>query len=80
MKMVYDILYKNGHVDVIEQEITDENVELISKIHDLIQTSMQHNKGGYISLGDGVKEGHTIRLSDISRVKANYIEENVDRG
>lgn len=78
--MIYDILYKNGHVDIIEQEITEENVELITQISNLIQDSMKHDRAGYVSLGDGVKEGYTIRLSDVSRVKFNYIEENVDRG
>lgn len=75
MKMIYDILYKNGHVDVIEQKITEENAEAIAKIGELIQTSMQENAEGHLSLGDGKTEGYTVRLSEIARVKVNYISQ-----
>ncbi|MFT4415296.1 hypothetical protein ACLM5H_15655 [Fredinandcohnia humi] len=74
MIMKYEFLYKNGHEDVINLEVTEDNVEKIESINKIIQLSMEGDVEGYITLGNGETEGHTIRVSDISRVKVTCSE------
>lgn len=75
MKVTFEILYKSGHIDVIEQEITDENIKGLEEVEKSIDVSMKGEGDGFITLGDGETEGYKIRLSDISRVKATHFEE-----
>ena len=64
----YEILYKNGHEDEITVDLTEENKDEISQVNEIIQNTFKSDRSGYITLGDGVIKGCTIRLSDVSRV------------
>jgi hydrogenase maturation factor HypE len=77
LKMVYEILYKNSHIDVIEQEINEENIDSVEAVNKIIQNSMKGECEAYITLGNGETVGNIIRVSDISRVKITYIEKEL---
>jgi hypothetical protein len=72
MKMKYKVLYKNGHEDEIIQEATEKEVE---NTNEIIITSFFHDRDGYLSIGDGIKKGSFIRLSDVSRVSVEALME-----
>jgi transcriptional regulator with XRE-family HTH domain len=66
--LTYEILYKNGQVDVVKQEVTKENHKNLEKKNELIKTVMNDDSTGYITLIER-ESLYTIRLSDVSRVK-----------
>ncbi|WP_193062942.1 hypothetical protein [Oceanobacillus oncorhynchi] len=74
MKVTYSILYKNGHEDVIEVPITEENKASIDDLYDVIKYSFNNNAPGYVSVGDG-NEINIVNLSEVSRVTYRIIEE-----
>jgi len=71
MKVKYEILYKSGHVDVIEQEATK---DAFSSINQLITKGFLDDESGVLNFGNRVSEGNFVRLSAVDRVKVNIIE------
>jgi len=68
MKMIYNILYKNGHEDVIEQEITEDNASSLKYVNDVILESMNEDASGVITIGGSKSNVSFIRLSEVIRV------------
>lgn len=74
MKIKFSILYKNGCVDEIIQEITEKNSDKVNNLIKDIKTNFRDDINGFVSFGDGSTSGYFIRLADISRVKTEIIE------
>jgi hypothetical protein len=74
MKIIFEVLYKNGHVDVSEIELTEENAKDIKKVNEIIETGFNENVSGYLTLPINEKQVLKIRLDDVSRVKLTYVE------
>lgn len=76
MNVLYHVLYRNGHEDVIPQRfVSDEAQEIGVQINELIQESFREGYDGNLSLGDGETEGSFIRLCDVIRVRVEIVEE-----
>ncbi|MFD1416820.1 hypothetical protein [Oceanobacillus jeddahense] len=74
MKITYSILYKNGHEDIVVQPINDDNFKMIQRINGTIQTSLQNNLDGRVTIGDESTDVTTIRLSEVARVHYQFSE------
>jgi len=74
MKVKYEILYKSGHVDVIEQEVSEEEVR---GINETIVEGFQEEADGILTFGDGERKGYFVRLSAVERVSIEIIEEGM---
>jgi hypothetical protein len=72
VKAKYKILYKNGVQDEMVQEATE--VEL-SEINKTVLEAFSGDREGFLTFGDGMKEGRFIRLSDVSRVSIEVIND-----
>lgn len=70
MIMNFDILYKNGHSEVIVQEAEE---EVLTQILSLIDNSFFHDTSGIVRFSDG-KETYVVRINDVCRVKYEVIE------
>ncbi|CEI81283.1 hypothetical protein BN997_01101 [Oceanobacillus oncorhynchi] len=75
MKITYSILYKNGHEDIVVQPLNDDNFKRIQKINGVIQTSIENNLDGRVTIGDESTDVKTIRLSEVARVHYQFSEE-----
>lgn len=76
MKMIYKILYKNGHEEELTQEITEENKQMVEKISENLHDSMKDDASGVMTLGDGETSGTFLRLSEVVRVSVKIKEDN----
>ena len=74
MKITYSILYKNGREDIVVQPINDDNFKMIQRINGTIQTSLQNNLDGRVTIGDESTDVTTIRLSEVARVHYQFSE------
>ncbi|CEG28097.1 hypothetical protein [Bacillus sp. B-jedd] len=75
MKVIYEVLYKNGHLDLIEVPVEEKEMKAVMAINQRIEESMQKDEGGNLTVGDGEKVASFIRLSDVSRVKFSFLKE-----
>ena len=75
MKLIYEILYKNGKEDKITQEITEETNPHLHEINNTFEEAMREDLPAVVTFGDGASGGHYIRVSDISRVKLSVQED-----
>lgn len=74
-KVLFEILYKNGHQDTFEQVVDSE--EIAREIQELIEVakeSMRIDEPAVITIGDGEEFGVLIRTSEVSRIKTTYVE------
>lgn len=76
MKIIYSVLYKNGHEDVIVMPVTKDNTEMIPDINQYIQEALREDLPGEITIGEPPKEVSTIKLSEVVRVKFHFDEDN----
>ncbi len=74
MKIIYEILYKNGHEDVMELPITKQHEESIERTKDVIINTFNNYAPGYLSMCDG-DVTKIVDLSEVSRVNYRISEE-----
>ena len=76
MKLECLILYRNGHEDCLEVEVTEDNAKTLEEFSEAIQEGFTEDVSGILTLGDKSSQGTFIRLSDVVRVSIRVLEED----
>lgn len=73
MKTICKILYKSGHEDIIGQKASEEEIR---GLNELITEGFRTGEDGFLTFGDGEREGWMVRLSAVERVSIEIIDED----
>lgn len=80
MRIHYELLYKNGHIDSYSAKVTEENRDGIESVAKTVEQAFRDGENAHITIGDGDSFGVQIRVADLSRMKVTIEHEEGDEG
>lgn len=73
MNVQFNILYKNGIEDKIQQNNLEE--QKYHEIYDFIDQILRSEQSGNLILGDKTDKSQIVRMSDVSRIDFEIVGE-----